>query len=163
MVGVVVVVWMVGVVRVVKMVVVVGVVRMVGVVSMARMVGVVGVVGVVRMVGVVEVVRMVRVVGVVRVVSMVGVVRMVGEVRMVKMVTLLAEHYFVQIIVGWWSLLLDMLWVLWEYVYLVPTRTTTIHESLVNRLTYGCKPVKMLSVLDENQSSAKKVDSLPSF
>ena len=103
------------------------------------MVRVVGVVRQDRMVGVVEVVRMVGVVGVVRVVSMVGVVRMVGEVRMVrmvKMVTLLAEHYFVQIIVGWWSLLLDMLWVLWEYEYLVPTRTT-IHESLVNRLTYG--------------------------
>ena len=75
---------------------------------------------------------------------MVGVVRMVGEVRMVgvvRMVTLLAEHYFVLIIVGWWSLLLDVLWVSCEYVYLVPT--TTIHESLVNRLTYGCKPVKI--------------------
>ena len=97
------------------------------------MVRMVGVVGVVRMVGVVKMVRMVWVVGVVRVVSMVGEVRMVGVVRMV---TLLAEHYFVQIIVGWWSLLLDVLWVLCEYVYLVP-RTTTIHESLVNRLTCG--------------------------
>ena len=126
---------MVRVVRMVGVVRIVGVVRMVRVVSMVRMVGVVVVVGVVRMVGVV---------GVVRVVSMVGVVRMVGEVRMVRMVTLLAEHYFVHIIVGWWSLLLDVLWALWEYVYLVPTRTTTIHESLVNRLTYGCKPVKII-------------------
>ena len=30
------------------------------------------------------------------------------------------------------------------HVHLVPTRTTTIHESFVNRLTYGCKPVKKL-------------------
>ena len=32
------------------------------------------------------------------------------------------------------------------YVLLVPTttRTKTIHESLVNRLTCGCKPVKIL-------------------
>ena len=64
---------------------------------------------------VIRVVRMVRVVGVVRVVRMVGmveVVRMVGVVRMVRvvrMVTLLVEHYFVQISVGRWSLLLDVL------------------------------------------------------
>ena len=40
-----------------------------------------------------------------------------------------------------------MLWVLCVYVFLVPTRrTTTIHESFVNRLTYGCKPVKTILV-----------------
>ena len=44
-------------------------------------------------------------VGVVRVV---GVVRMVRVVGVVRMVTLLAEHYFVQSSVGWWSLLLDV-------------------------------------------------------
>ena len=51
-------------------------------------------------------------------VVLVGVVRMVGVVRIVgwsgrlgwtvSMVTLLAEHYFVQSSVGWWSLLLDV-------------------------------------------------------
>ena len=39
---------------------------------------------------------------------MVKVVRVVGVVRMVRVVTLLADHYFVQISVGWWSLLLDV-------------------------------------------------------
>ena len=62
-------------------------------------------VGVVRMVGVVMVVRVVRMVGVVEVV---GMVRVIGVVRMVRMVTLLVEHYFVQISVGRWSLLLVM-------------------------------------------------------
>ena len=34
------------------------------------------------------------------------------------------------------------------YVYLVPrtTTTTTRHESFVDRLTYGCKPVKIFEV-----------------
>ena len=52
--------------------------------------------------------------------------------------------------------MLDMLWVLWEYVYLVPTRTTTIHESLVNRLTYGCKPVKRGARSVKNVAKVKK-------
>ena len=86
--------------------------------------------------------------GVVGLVGLVGVVGVDGLVRvdgLVGVVTLLAEHYFVQIVVRWWSLLLDVLWVLCDYVYLVPRRTTTtIHESLVNRLTYGCKPVKSI-------------------
>ena len=101
---------------------------------MVSVIWVVGIVGVFRMAGVVRMVVVVR---------MVGVVSMVGVVRTV---TLLAKHYFMQIIVGWWSLLLDVRWVLCEYVYLVPT-TTTIHKSLVNRLTYGCKPVKITSIL----------------
>ena len=81
---------------------------------------------------------------------------------MVRMVTLLAEHYFVQIIVGWWSLLLDVLWVLCEYVYIVPTTTTTTrHESLVNRLTYGCKPVKNEAVTRDLLSAAAHSFSSP--
>ena len=39
------------------------------------------------------------------VVEVVGMVRVIGVVRMVRMVTLLVEHYFVQISVGHWSLL----------------------------------------------------------
>ena len=58
---------------------------------------------------------------------------MVRVVGVVRMVTLLAEHYFVQISVGLWSLLLDVLWVLCAYVFLVPTAPR--HEFLVNRLT----------------------------
>ena len=99
------------------------------------LVRVVRIIGVVRMVGVVRIVQVVRMAGVVMVVGMVWVVRVVG---VVMMVTLLAEHYFVQISVGWWSLLLVM-----GFMGLcVSCPTTTIHESLVNRLTYGCKPVK---------------------
>ena len=82
---------------------------------MVRVAGVVRVFGVVRMVRVVMVVRVVRMVGVVEVV---GMVRVIGVVRMVRMVTLLVEHYFVQISVGQWSLLLDVLWVYrvsWTY------------------------------------------------
>ena len=45
-------------------------------------------------------VGMVGVVSVIWVVRMVWVFRMVGVVRVVRMVTLLAEHYFVQIRVG---------------------------------------------------------------
>ena len=63
---------------------------------------------------------------------------------MVGVVTLLAEHYFVQTSVGWWSLLLVMGFM--GLCVSCPT-TTTIHESLVNRLTYGCKPVKITSIL----------------
>ena len=35
------------------------------------------------------------------------------------------------------------------YVFLVPTTTTPrrIHEAFVNRLTYGCKPVKKLIII----------------
>ena len=53
---------------------------------------------------------------------------------------------------GWWGWLggrgaqggLDVLWVLYVYdVFLVPT----IHGSLANWLTYGCKPVKRRSIL----------------
>ena len=58
------------------------------------------------MVGVVTAVRMVGVVRMVRVVGAVWMVRVVGVVRMV---TLLVGHYFVQSSVGWWSLLLDVL------------------------------------------------------
>ena len=63
-------------------------------------------------------------------VSVINVVRVVGVVRMV---TLLAEHYFVQRSVDWWSLLSD--------VFILSPQHQQ-HESLVNRLTYGCKPVK---------------------
>ena len=69
---------------------------------------------------------MVRVVGVVRPDRMVGVVevvRMVGVVRIVRMVTLLAEHYFEQISIGQWSLLLDG--VLCVHVFLVSPPTPT--------------------------------------
>ena len=81
-------------VMVVRMVTVVGVVRMVEEVRLVRMLGVVWVVNVVGMV------RMVKVVGVFWMVRVVGVVRKV---------TLLVTHYFVQSNVGWWSLLLDVL------------------------------------------------------
>ena len=72
------------------------------------------------MVRVVGVVRPDRMVGVVEVVRMVGVVRNVGVVRMV---TLLAEHYFEQISIGQWSLLLDG--VLCVHVFLVSPPTPT--------------------------------------
>ena len=81
---------------------------------------------------------------VVRVVRMVGVVRIVGVVRMV---TLLEEHYFVQISVGRWSVLLDVLWVLRvSWVFGLTKKNNNNYESLVNRLTYGCKPVKKGSI-----------------
>ena len=72
-------------------------------------------------------------------------VRMVGVVEVVRMVTLLAEHYFVQISVGQWSLLLDVLWVLRVSLVLgLTNKKNNNYESLGNRLTYGCKPVKIL-------------------
>ena len=48
-------------------------------------------------------------VGMVRMVEVVGVVGMLRMVGVVRMVTLLVTHYFVQSSVGWWSLLLDVL------------------------------------------------------
>ena len=97
----------------------VGVVRIAGVVMM------------VREVGVVRVVRMFEVVEVVRMGGLSGVVRMIREVRMV---TLLAEHYFVQISVGQWSLLLDVLWVLRvSWVFGLTNNNKKNYESLGNR------------------------------
>ena len=48
---------------------------------------------------------------------------------------------------GWWGWSggqggLDVLWVLCVYVFLVPRSPR--HESIVNRLTYGCKLVKII-------------------
>ena len=101
---------------------------------------VVTMVWVVWVVWLVKVVRMVEVVGVVRMVWVVGVISMV---RVVRMVTLLAEHYFVQISVGRWSLLLDVLWVLQVSWVFGPTKNKkNNYGSIVNRLTYRCKPVK---------------------
>ena len=48
-------------------------------------------------------------VGMVRMVNVVGVFWMVRVVGVVRKVTLLVTHYFVQSNVGWWSLLLDVL------------------------------------------------------
>ena len=79
---------------------------------------------------------MVRVVGVVRpdrVVGVVEVVRMVGVVRIVRMVTLLAEHYFEQISIGQWSLLLDG--VLCVHVFLVSPPNTNTSLLLTGLLT----------------------------
>ena len=47
--------------------------------------------------------------GVVRVVRVVGVVYVVRMVGWSGLVTLLVEYYFVQNSVGWWCLLLDVL------------------------------------------------------
>ena len=77
----------------------------------------------------------------VKVVGVVGIVRVVWMVvGVVMMVTLLAEHYFVQSSAGrWWfecvlgfSSFMDL-----------RSQQEQLHESLVNRLTYGCKPVKI--------------------
>ena len=84
----------------------------------------------------VEVVWVDGVFGVVWVDGVVGLDGVDGVDELVGVVTLLAEHYFVQISVSWWSLLIVM-------GLCVSCPTTTIHESLVNRLTYGCKPVKI--------------------
>ena len=65
-------------------------------------------------------------------------------VGVVWMVTLLVEYYFVQSSVGWWSLLLD--------VFILSPQ----HESLVNRLTYGCKPVKTPTIFQSNNKSVTK-------
>ena len=96
----------------------------------------VGVDGVVEVVGVDGMVGVDGVVEVVGLVGLDGLVGVDGVDGLVGVVTLLAEHYFVQISVSWWSLLIVM-------GLCVSCPTTTIHESLVNRLTYGCKPVKI--------------------
>ena len=105
------------------------------------MVRVVRIIGVVRMVGVVRIVQVVRMAGVVMVVGMVWVVRVVG---VSMMVTLLAEHYFVQSSVSWWWFVCVMGFS--SLVDLWSQQEEQLHESLANRLTYGCKPVKISNV-----------------
>ena len=87
----------------------------------------------------VRVVMMVRVVGVVRIVE---VVRMV--VGVVMMVTLLAVHYFVQSSVGrWWFGCVMMVFSSFMDLRSQQEQQQQLHESLANRLTYRCKPVKI--------------------
>ena len=92
-------------------------------------------------------VEVVGVVGVVRVVRMVRMVRMVGVARMV---TLLAEHYFVQSSVSWWWF--GCVMGLSSFMDLWSQQEEQLHESLANRLTYGCKPVIMTHFYSINAS-----------
>ena len=81
---------------------------------------------------------MVRVVGVIGVVRMIWMVRVVG---VVMMVTLLAEHFFVLSSVGrWWF---GCVMGFSSFMDLWSQQEEQLHESLANRLTYGCKPVKI--------------------
>ena len=87
---------------------------------------------------------MVGVIGVVRMVGVVSVIWVVRMIRAVRMVKLLTEHIFMQIRVGrgvgsgWFRCVMFFL----SFMDSWSQQEQQLHESLVNRLTYGCKPVK---------------------